>query len=1151
MTRGYCLDSLRQLTLLKPDATITNYEFVQCLKQMRLWKDTNHIVPTAFNLYGKINEKKNHYSIRTLLKLCSSSTVRVSPCQIKMIWEDILHTNNVQNISQTAIVKCVSNTMKHRQSTKDIEVCIHILQSLLANHEHSTSNRTIYCALIHAYGLCSDIDNAHDAFRSLSIGDQMDSISVSAMMTALIKNQKYKNALALYEEYRALQDDVMHLLAIKACIKTSDFKYGKEVIATNIGNDEAHSVKLYSALIDLYGACHDVDAAEAIYRCIPSDERDIVSMCSMMTCYLKNNANDECLRIYAAQSNDRSKNNVSHLLALKACTKGNKYEVATQIIHKHIDYRTTKHSIELLTTMIDLYGECGDIERAKDVFLSVATSERSVVCNGAMMKALIKAGMNDEALAVYKQARQSHNNTTHLLALKACINLGDFEYGEEIIKNNRLYVMHLESDANTKINLCNTMMEFYGKMGDIARAMQLFDAICAAHKDDIVSATVMMNAYCDAQMNGECIELFRTIVSDPRYAVNYIAVSTVLKAAIHESALQFGQYIESSCDEHILNHLDVQLNLICLYGKCNKLSLCHQIFETIRMNQRSKYESEIKLWNAMINAYARNGKVEKIVQLLERMSEETSLIPNARTYCVLLNACNHSDQRAQHLLHDICNKYIDDDKPFTLPSIEDMSGKESLDTLDVFLLCLRIKYDKHKTESDILSALPVYQLKYDHMDSFREIMRRVESNNETQNNEYIHQLMDALKRKSTKLNTNECLSVINGYGLMGNTSGMMKEYKHMLSCGLRLDSDVLICLLHHLIRDGEPQYVSDIWNDIRGAKNIRVNALALQSLILCVNRSRHCHSNEILREMWHLVVDEGHITPNIHCYCLMTWSLSKYAHNIDNKQMAARLLNDFERNHAMQSLLATNHLQFIQMLNSYGNIGELQKMWSFYHQYIEKWKNNQHDMDALVALCSHNFRLNDVLQIVEDSFNLSHDLSIDALIVFHRIAIKTENHSMERKISAVLQEKNKTHKIKTNVLSYFAMDGESYCISTGYAAGGCSFNSHDKVDALMKEIGFEMNTSECTHTELTCDIAKIKHLKSHSEKKALAIVLDTHAADQSKDIKIKVSMKMCVDCHDFFCQVSAYKKYQRFTIQCVDPKGVHLFKNGICHLCNI
>eukprot|EP01083_Nonionella_stella_P092964 260362_1 len=1130
----------------------TNYDYVQWVSKLEKCgaKLSNEkLTALVFTHYNKITERKNHYAINKLLKTCTNSHDARVPVLLS-IWRDIMHTNNIGNVSQGLVIKTCSNALKQGLKPIEMEECIEILRNILQN-KRLADDIHVYCLLIHALGLHGDINGAQHTFDSITPArNQMNIGVIGSLMTAYVNNKQHHKAIALYKQYpHAPHNEVTHLMLIKACQNTKQFELAHAMISKHIQLDSTRNVRLLNALIYFYGEYNDVATAQKVFESIPIAQRSVIHVNCMMTCFVNNNEVDKCLAFYKQCAH--LKDDVTHLLALKACTKGNKYEVATQIIHKHIDYRTTKHSIELLTTMIDLYGECGDIERAKDVFLSVATSERSVVCNGAMMKALIKAGMNDEALAVYKQARQSHNNTTHLLALKACINLGDFEYGEEIIKNNRLYVMHLESDANTKINLCNTMMEFYGKMGDIARAMQLFDAICAAHKDDIVSATVMMNAYCDAQMNGECIELFRTIVSDPRYAVNYIAVSTVLKAAIHESALQFGQYIESSCDEHILNHLDVQLNLICLYGKCNKLSLCHQIFETIRMNQRSKYESEIKLWNAMINAYARNGKVEKIVQLLERMSEETSLIPNARTYCVLLNACNHSDQRAQHLLHDICNKYIDDDKPFTLPSIEDMSGKESLDTLDVFLLCLRIKYDKHKTESDILSALPVYQLKYDHMDSFREIMRRVESNNETQNNEYIHQLMDALKRKSTKLNTNECLSVINGYGLMGNTSGMMKEYKHMLSCGLRLDSDVLICLLHHLIRDGEPQYVSDIWNDIRGAKNIRVNALALQSLILCVNRSRHCHSNEILREMWHLVVDEGHITPNIHCYCLMTWSLSKYAHNIDNKQMAARLLNDFERNHAMQSLLATNHLQFIQMLNSYGNIGELQKMWSFYHQYIEKWKNNQHDMDALVALCSHNFRLNDVLQIVEDSFNLSHDLSIDALIVFHRIAIKTENHSMERKISAVLQEKNKTHKIKTNVLSYFAMDGESYCISTGYAAGGCSFNSHDKVDALMKEIGFEMNTSECTHTELTCDIAKIKHLKSHSEKKALAIVLDTHAADQSKDIKIKVSMKMCVDCHDFFCQVSAYKKYQRFTIQCVDPKGVHLFKNGICHLCNI
>merc|ERR1712025_78291 len=97
----------------------------------------------------------------------------------------------------------------------------------------------------------------------------------------------------------------------------------------------------------------------------------------------------------------------------------------------------------------------------------------------------------------------------------------------------------------------------------------------------------------------------------------------------------------------------------------------------------------------------------------------------------------------------------------------------------------------------------------------------------------------------------------------------------------------------------------------------------------------------------------------------------------------------------------------------------------------------------------------------------------------------------------------------------------------GYEIGGCFFESHDKIDRLMKEVDFKINTKICP--ELPSEIAREKHLKSHSEKKALAILLNSN----ERNIKIKVARKMCADCHNFFCQIS--KKYNERSIECVDP----------------
>merc|ERR1712129_4748 len=161
------------------------------------------------------------------------------------------------------------------------------------------------------------------------------------------------------------------------------------------------------------------------------------------------------------------------------------------------------------------------------------------------------------------------------------------------------------------------------------------------------------------------------------------------------------------------------------------------------------------------------------------------------------------------------------------------------------------------------------------------------------------------------------------------------------------------------------------------------------------------------------------------------------------------------------------------------------------------------------------------------------------LISFHRVAIHCDNERMQQKIWKILELSQ--DKIKTNVNSHFEIDGRTHSISTGYDVGGCRFDSHDKVSALIQEIHYQIDTSICP--ELKSEFARQKHLKSHSEKKALAVLLKEKRSTQDNTIKIKVDMKMCSDCHQFFAAVS--KVYRQYDIQCVDPKGIHSFRNGV------
>merc|ERR1712012_109493 len=82
------------------------------------------------------------------------------------------------------------------------------------------------------------------------------------------------------------------------------------------------------------------------------------------------------------------------------------------------------------------------------------------------------------------------------------------------------------------------------------------------------------------------------------------------------------------------------MGLINLYGKCGKLEDCVRIFKEVRCNEQH-YRSEIRIWNAMIKAYARNGDPQRGKTILNEMCRETELIPDSQIWKTLIIAFGH------------------------------------------------------------------------------------------------------------------------------------------------------------------------------------------------------------------------------------------------------------------------------------------------------------------------------------------------------------------------------------------------------------------------------------------------------------------------------------------------------------------------------
>eukprot|EP01083_Nonionella_stella_P180454 643579_1 len=180
---------------------------------------------------------------------------------------------------------------------------------------------------------------------------------------------------------------------LSGCQKSGNFVIGTEIISTYIDYRKI-SNKTLNAIIGFYGAFNEIHSAESVFESIPKQNVNTININALMTCYLRNNKTNKCMALY--QENHELLDNISHLLALKACIKSRNHELGRRIITQCVE----PCSIELLTTMIDFYGQCKDTTSCINIFRSIPHRNRTVVTIGAMMKSYIKNHCNQKAISL-------------------------------------------------------------------------------------------------------------------------------------------------------------------------------------------------------------------------------------------------------------------------------------------------------------------------------------------------------------------------------------------------------------------------------------------------------------------------------------------------------------------------------------------------------------------------------------------------------------------------------------------------------------------------------------------------------------------------------------------------------------------------------
>eukprot|EP01018_Ginkgo_biloba_P034626 Gb_37254 [translate_table: standard] len=343
-----------------------------------------------------------------------------------------------------------------------------------------------------------------------------------------------------------------------------------------------------------------------------------------------------------------------------------------KLVHAHMIETGFKPDISLRNKLLSMYTKCGNLVDARRVLDQMI--ERDVVSWTIMVAAYAKHGFAEEASTLFYQMQRTGilpNQFTYASVLQACANLSALdELHDEIVKsgyesnvfvgtalvntyskfgciekahnmkpNSKTFTIILASCASLEaleqgkeihediirsglqsdVFVGSALVDMYAKCGCMEQASQAFDKM---PQRDVVSWTAMIAAYTSHGHAQEALTLFYKM-QKTGIQPNHFTFSSVLPACAKLADVKHGELIhEEIIRSGLQSNVFVGNALVDMYAKCGRINNARKLFD--KMPQQN-----VVSWNAMVAGYAQNGLVDEALKLFDEVPERNEVSWNA------------------------------------------------------------------------------------------------------------------------------------------------------------------------------------------------------------------------------------------------------------------------------------------------------------------------------------------------------------------------------------------------------------------------------------------------------------------------------------------------------------------------------------------
>ncbi|RLN12795.1 hypothetical protein C2845_PM09G05090 [Panicum miliaceum] len=455
--------------------------------------------------------------------------------------------------------------------------------------------------LLSCYAALGDLASARMVFDGTP---RPDAYSYGVMLRCLVDAGRHADAVALHQDMRRwcpfpeAQDDFVLSLALKACVRSAEYGYGRRLHCDAVKAGGADGFVMNS-LIDLYAKAGDLECARNMFERIP--DRNVMSWTSMLSGCVQNGFTADGLFLF----NEMRRESVR-------------------------------------PTLLDMYVKCGEVEDARCVFDELSYVD--IVLWTTMIVGYTLNGNPLDALRLFldrKFAGIVPNSVTMATVLSASAQLRDLSLGRSI---HGIAVKLGVADYDVVVN---ALVDMYAKCQAISEANNIFGRILYK---DVVTWNSMVAGYAENNMGIDALMFFKQMRLEG-VSPDATSVVNALSASVCLGDLLIGKSFHSYAVKHaFLSNVYVNTALLNLYSKCADLPSARGVF-----NEMNDHNSVT--WCAMIGGYGMQGDSASSIDLFNEMLKD-GVHPNDVAFTSILSTCSHTgmvtagkkyfDSMAQH-----------------------------------------------------------------------------------------------------------------------------------------------------------------------------------------------------------------------------------------------------------------------------------------------------------------------------------------------------------------------------------------------------------------------------------------------------------------------------------------------------------------------